>query len=86
MPGVVEAVVVGLPHEVWGETVGALVVLESHGSMKESAMLEILSDRLSKPELPRMISFGTEIPTSANGKTDFEAVHLILSRFSSRVS
>ena len=86
VPGVVEAVVVGLPHEVWGETVGALVVLESHGSMKESAMLKILSDRLSKPELPRMISFGTEIPTSANGKTDFEAVHLILSRFSSRVS
>ena len=80
LPGVVEVVVVGLLHEVWGETVGALVVLESHESMKKSAMLKILSDRLSKSELPRTLSFVAEIPTSPNGKIDFEAVRLILSR------
>ncbi len=77
-----DAVVVGLSDEVWGEIVGALVVLESHGSMKESAMLKILSGRLSKSELPRMLSFVREIPNSPNGKTDFEAVRLILSQVS----
>ena len=33
LPGVIEAVVVGLLNEEWGETVGALVLLESDESM-----------------------------------------------------
>lgn len=79
VPGVVEAVVVGLLNEEWGETVGALVVLESDESMQESEILEILSEKLSKSELPRTLSFVAEIPTSPNGKTDFGKVRCILS-------
>tara|TARA_B100000686_G_scaffold44261_2_gene46743 strand:- start:34420 stop:35820 length:1401 start_codon:yes stop_codon:yes gene_type:complete len=76
--GVSDAVVVGLENERWGETVGALVVLESCESMSESAILEILSVKLSKSELPRTISFAERIPTSPNGKIDFATVQSLL--------
>ena len=80
LPGVLDAAVVGLLDEVWGETVGALVVPESQQSTGASAILEILEDRLSTSQLPRKLDFVTEIPTNQNGKIDRHAVRSILCR------
>lgn len=80
LPGVLDVAVVGLLDEVWGETVGALVVPESQQSMGASAILEILEDRLSTSQLPRKLDFVTEIPTNQNGKIDRHAVRSILCR------
>ena len=80
LPGVLDAAVVGLLDEVWGETVGALVVPESQQSTGASAILEILEDRLSTSQLPRKLDFVTEIPTNQHGKIDRHAVRSILCR------
>ncbi|HVV08403.1 long-chain fatty acid--CoA ligase [Amycolatopsis sp.] len=66
LPGVVEAAVIGVPDEKWGETGLALVVTESE--MDGAVLLAGLRERLAGFKVPRQVRFVTELPKTATGK------------------
>ncbi len=71
--GVGDAAVVGLEDDEWGETVAALVVTENEPPTTEE-LLEHCRSRLPKYKRPRTIAFAEEIPRTASGTVDRDAV------------
>ncbi len=71
---VVEAVVVGVPDERWGEVVAAAVVCSSGAHPEPSELAELARARLSAAKVPRRWIFFAELPRSVNGKVDRKAV------------
>lgn len=70
-----DAVVVGLPHEVWGEAVTAFVSLKEEHSKDaiakiERELLDICKSKLHKYAVPRQIIFVDSIPRSNLGKVE----------------
>ena len=66
-PAVVEAAVVGLPDDKWGERVAAAVVTRSTADPDE--ILEFCADRLAGFKRPRSLEIWPNIPTSPVGKS-----------------
>lgn len=56
-PGVAKAVVVGLPHERWGEAVTAVVVLEDGATVDPVELIAWCRDRLAGYETPKGVIF-----------------------------
>lgn len=67
-PAVQEASVVGVPHDKWGETPMALVVLVDGASVTEDELITWTRDRLGPVKRVDRIRFGTGLPKSAIGK------------------
>lgn len=73
LPGVRDAVVVGVPDDRFGEAVAALVEPDSDTEIDGPALTESLRDRLAGYKLPRHLVFGS-IGRAPNGKADYAAV------------
>jgi fatty-acyl-CoA synthase len=67
-PAVQEAAVVGLPHERWGETPHAFVVLRPGAEASEPELIGFVRDRLAHFKAPSGVTFVTELPKTATGK------------------
>ena len=68
LPEVVEAAVIGVPHEMWGE-VGLAVVVAAPGSAEDpEAIRTALRERLAGFKVPRHVEFVDELPKTATGK------------------
>jgi long-chain acyl-CoA synthetase len=67
-PAVVEVAVIGVPHERWGETVKALVVLGPGAAVEADELVAFARGRLAGYKLPRSVEFVTELPHSPAGK------------------
>jgi acyl-CoA synthetase (AMP-forming)/AMP-acid ligase II len=70
-PGLREAAVAGVPHDVLGEDVVAWVVPEAgtgDGSQDVEEIRAFLADRLADYKIPRRIVFVDELPRNATGK------------------
>lgn len=67
-PAVVEACVVGLPNEEWGQRVAAAVVRTATQPVSESELLEFARQRLAGYKLPRLLRFVDALPLTASGK------------------
>jgi len=67
-PAVAEAAVIGVPDAYRGETPKAFVRLKSGMTATDAELLEFLSPRLAKTELPSAIAFRDALPKSAIGK------------------
>lgn len=68
LPAILEAAVVGLPHEVYGEVPKAFVVLKESESFNEEVILAYCQTQLAKYKVPHEIEFLTELPRNASGK------------------
>jgi fatty-acyl-CoA synthase len=66
---VVDAAVIGVPHERWGETPRAYVVLRAGGAVDADALQEFLRGSLAGFKVPREIVFLDDLPKTATGKT-----------------
>lgn len=64
--GVVEAAVVGLPDEKWGDRVHAVVA--GRAALDRGALLAFCGERLAKHKCPKGIDIWAELPKSAAGK------------------
>lgn len=73
-PAVLEACVVGVPDERWGEAVKAVVVLRSEGAIDEALLIEFCGERLDRLKKPRSVEFVPTLPVNRNGKIDRKAV------------
>jgi acyl-CoA synthetase (AMP-forming)/AMP-acid ligase II len=67
-PAVAEVCVLGVPHEKWGETVIALVVVAPDATVTEVEIIEHCRERLAHYKCPTAIEFRTELARTATGK------------------
>jgi fatty-acyl-CoA synthase len=67
-PAVQEVAIVGLPHEKWGETPHAFVVLRDGDSATEEEIIAFARERLAHFKAPRGVAFVGELPKTATGK------------------
>jgi fatty-acyl-CoA synthase len=67
-PGVSQAAVIGLPHEVWGEAVVAVVVPKPNATIEEQALEAFCRERLADYKCPKAVIFAEELPMNAAGK------------------
>jgi long-chain acyl-CoA synthetase len=67
-PKILEAAVVGVPHEYRGETVKAFVVLKEGETATEQEIIDFCVERLAKYKVPKLVEFRTELPKSMIGK------------------
>jgi long-chain acyl-CoA synthetase len=69
-PAIAEASVIGVPHEVWGETVVAVVARRDGHDVSEQEVMDFCAARLADYKKPRHVSFVDALPRSAIGKVD----------------
>lgn len=68
IPQILEAAVVGVPHEIYGEVPKAFVVLKKGESITEEEILTYCETQLAKYKLPFEVEFLYELPRNASGK------------------
>lgn len=67
-PAVLEVAVVGMPHEKWGESPHAFVVLRPEATATEDELKQFVRDRLARFKTPQWVTFVEELPKTATGK------------------
>lgn len=65
---VIDACVVGVPDEQWGEAVAAVVVLSPTAQVAPSELQQWVKDRLRSSRTPERIEFWSELPYNETGK------------------
>lgn len=68
LDAVQEVVVVGVPHERWGEAVAAVVVTRPGFTLSDEDVVTACRERLASYKKPLYVEFATELPVSGNGK------------------
>lgn len=67
-PTVLECAVIGIPHEKWGETPVALVLLRDGDSVSEEDLIAFCREKMAHFKCPSQIRFVDELPRTATGK------------------
>jgi amino acid adenylation domain-containing protein len=68
LPGVAEVAVVGVPDEVLGEAVMAVVVRAKDAVVERSHVLRHAAERLEDHKVPTLVEFRAALPRTPNGK------------------
>jgi acyl-CoA synthetase (AMP-forming)/AMP-acid ligase II len=67
-PEVVEAAVIGIPHEVLGEDIAAYVVLRPGATVSTAELQSFAGERLADYKVPRRVHYLAALPRNAGGK------------------
>jgi len=67
-PAVAEVAVIGVPHDKWGETIKALVVLRAGHAVTEAELIEFSRARMSHYKCPTSVEFRDTLVRTATGK------------------
>ena len=67
-PAVLEAAVVGVPDEKWGESVKAVVVLKQGAAASEEGIIDFCKGYLASYKKPRSVEFWDNLPKTGSGK------------------
>ncbi len=70
-PSVYDAVVVGTPHERWGQQVTAIVTLRERAHASEEELRRAAETQIARYKLPRAFVFVDQILRSPSGKADY---------------
>ena len=65
---VMECAVIGVPHEKWGETPKALIVLREGTAATEAELIQFCRDNMAHFKCPTSVEFIAELPRTATGK------------------
>ncbi|MEV0062243.1 AMP-binding protein [Nocardia sp. NPDC050718] len=66
-PAVLEAAVIAVPHERWGEVPAAYVALKEGMSVTEGELVDFVRERLARFKAPKSVTFGP-LPRTSTGK------------------
>jgi long-chain acyl-CoA synthetase len=67
-PKIREAAVVGVPHDEWGEEIGAAVVLMDGEELSPEEISSYVKDRIAAYKYPRLVWFLDDLPKGPTGK------------------
>ena len=67
-PKIREAAVVGVPHDEWGEEIGAAVVLHEGEELSPEEVSAYVKDRIAAYKYPRVVWFLDDLPKGPTGK------------------
>jgi len=67
-PAVLECAVIGIPHEKWGETPKALIVLRPEQEVSEDDLIAFCRESLAHFKCPTSVEFREELARTATGK------------------
>ncbi|MBN9390359.1 MAG: long-chain-fatty-acid--CoA ligase [Chloroflexi bacterium] len=67
-PAVLEAAVIGVPDQKWGERVHAVIVLKPGYEATEDELVKVCREQISGYKIPRSLEFLPEMPKSGAGK------------------
>ena len=67
-PSILEAAVIGVPDEDWGESVKAFVVLKEGEKASEQEIIDFCKKNLASYKKPKFVEFLDVLPRSAAGK------------------
>jgi long-chain acyl-CoA synthetase len=67
-PKIREAAVLGVPHDEWGEEIGAAVVLHEGERLSSGEVSEYVKERIAAYKYPRVVWFLDELPKGPTGK------------------
>jgi long-chain acyl-CoA synthetase len=67
-PKIREAAVVGVPHDEWGEEIGAAVVLHQGEQLSPEEVSAYVKDRIAAYKYPRIVWFLDDLPKGPTGK------------------
>jgi len=70
LPEVMESAVIGVPHELWGEAVKAVVVRARGSEIEEHAIIAHCKQRLGGVKAPKSVEFIDVLPKTPNNKLD----------------
>jgi len=69
-PGVIEAAVIGIPHDKWDERPLLIIVREPGSAIEVLEIIDHLSSKVAKWWLPERVEFVDALPHTATGKID----------------
>jgi long-chain acyl-CoA synthetase len=75
-PAVLEVGVIGVPHERWGESPRAVVVLRPNHTATAEELIRFTRDRLAHYKCPTSVAFASTLPRNASGKLLKRALRL----------
>ncbi|WP_035856541.1 class I adenylate-forming enzyme family protein [Cryptosporangium arvum] len=68
LPGVAEAVVVGIPDEEWGQRIGAFVIPRPGANLSEDGVRAYVRSVLRSSKTPDVVTFVEDLPRTPTGK------------------
>jgi acyl-CoA synthetase (AMP-forming)/AMP-acid ligase II len=74
LPQVRDAVVVGVPHERFGESVAVIVEWDAGGALAEKAVVDHVRARLAGHKVPRHVLTVPSMQRGPNGKADYQGL------------
>jgi fatty-acyl-CoA synthase len=78
-PDILEAAVIGMPDERWGEVVVAAIVKKPESALDAPGIVHLLAGRLARFKQPRRVVFLSSLPKNALGKVQKPALREAMS-------
>jgi acyl-coenzyme A synthetase/AMP-(fatty) acid ligase len=70
MEGVVEAAVIGVPDEIFGQAIKAFIVTKDESKLNEKSVMSHCMKSLEPFMVPKYVEFRNALPKSTSGKID----------------